>query len=200
MATKTAKTDKAPLMLNLGCGTKKEPGYLGVDILKLEGVDMVLDLDSDKPWPWKAGSVESIKCDHLLEYIPGARRPHFLNECYRVLKVGGQARFLVGAWCHEKSYADPLVQWPPVSSTFFLLLKKEIRTAFFPHLNEVYTCDFDVTPMITWDNSDAYIAFRNDQEKAQLMQRNINSAIDLIATLTKCPPPEPILKVVPPKK
>jgi hypothetical protein len=97
---------------------------------------------------------------------------------------------MVPAWSHEKAYADPFIQWPPISSSFFQLLKREIRAAFFPHIT-AYTCDFDITPMVTWDNGDAYVAFRNDQEKAQLMQRSINTAIDLIATLTKCPPPPP---------
>jgi hypothetical protein len=65
MATKANKTAKeTPLLkLDLGCGTKKLEGYLGVDKVKLEGVDLVLDLDSTKPWPWKDGSVDAIECN-----------------------------------------------------------------------------------------------------------------------------------------
>ena len=44
-----------PLKLDLGCGTRKQPGFHGVDVRLFEGVDTVCDLGS-APWPWPDGS------------------------------------------------------------------------------------------------------------------------------------------------
>lgn len=73
-------------------------GWTGIDIQALEGVDLVHDLNVH-PWPVESGSVEEAKAWHIVEHIPpacvtekGTRRPflEFMDECWRVLKVGGR--------------------------------------------------------------------------------------------------------------
>lgn len=86
------------IKLDIACGNHKDMGWVGIDIQALPGVDLVHDLNMH-PWPVKAGSVEAAKAWHIVEHIPpvavmekGTRRPfiEFMDECWRVLKVGAR--------------------------------------------------------------------------------------------------------------
>jgi len=84
------------MKLDIGCGTHKEGGWIGIDIQRLPGVDIIHDLNMH-PWPIEANSVDQAKAWHILEHIPpvcvterGTRRPfiEFMDECWRMLKPG----------------------------------------------------------------------------------------------------------------
>jgi len=87
------------MKLDIGCGNHKDPGWVGMDIQRLPGVDVIHDLNVH-PWPIEANSVDQAKAWHIVEHIPpvcvtetGTRRPflEFMDECWRVLKPGGEA-------------------------------------------------------------------------------------------------------------
>lgn len=86
------------MKLDIGCGKRKDEGWIGIDIQLLPGVDILHDLNLH-PWPVKAGSVDQAKAWHIVEHIPpaaitekGTRLPfmEFMDECWRVLKVGAR--------------------------------------------------------------------------------------------------------------
>jgi predicted SAM-dependent methyltransferase len=86
------------MKLDIGCGRHKDPGWVGIDIQNLPGVDILHDLNVH-PWPVEANSVLQAKAWHIVEHIPpvcvtekGTRRPfiEFMNECWRVLRVGAR--------------------------------------------------------------------------------------------------------------
>jgi SAM-dependent methyltransferase len=133
--------ESTPLKLDLGCGTKKRPGFLGVDSRQFEGVDFVVDLR--QPWPWRDGTVEEAFCSHVVEHLTAAERIHFINELYRVLRPGAAATIVVPNWASALAYGDLTHQWPPVSTDWFYYLGKAWRTQHAPH-NDFYTCDFSV--------------------------------------------------------
>jgi SAM-dependent methyltransferase len=56
------------LSIDVGCGAKKRPGYVGVDALPVEGVDHVLDLAS-QPLPFADQSVGQIFSSHCIEHV-----------------------------------------------------------------------------------------------------------------------------------
>lgn len=167
--------------LDLGCGKNKLNGFIGVDQFDFPGVDLVMDLR--QPWPWEDGSVDEVNSSHFVEHLTGAERIHFFNELYRVLKLGGQARIITPHWSHERAYGDPTHQWPPICSWTFFYLHKGWRDVNAPHVG--YTCNFGHVISGSWDPNDAWINFRNNETKAVLMSRNINTTTDLIAVLTK---------------
>ncbi len=68
--------------VELGCGTTKNEGYLGIDRFPLPNVDIVADLD--KGIPLEDNSVEVIFCSHSLEHFENL--PNIVNEIYRVCK------------------------------------------------------------------------------------------------------------------
>jgi SAM-dependent methyltransferase len=86
------KNYPSPLKLNLGCHFKKLDGFVNVDFDKEVKPEVVWDLNK-MPWPFKAGSVDYINGDGVLEHL-GYLDPVFA-ELSRILKVGGEAYFSV---------------------------------------------------------------------------------------------------------
>lgn len=174
-----------PLKLDFGCGKNKATGFVGVDSIAFEGVDVVADLRA-APWPWADSSVDEVHSSHFLEHLTGAERIAFFNELHRILKPGAQARIITPHWSHERAYGDPTHQWPPVCGWTYFYLHKDWRDVNAPHVG--YTCDFDYVLAGTHDPNDQHVAFRQMEVKMVMMTRNINTTTDLIATLTKRQP------------
>lgn len=170
------------MKLNLGCGKVKMEGFIGVDIVPFEGVDVVHDL-TVAPWPWESDIIEQVASSHTVEHIPGPQRITFFNELYRVMKVGAQAQIVTPSWSHSCAYGDPTHAWPPMSEWYPLYLHKSWRDSQAPHVG--YTCDFDWMIAGAWDE---WLNIRNQEFKTFAMQRYVNSYRDLIVTLTKRPP------------
>jgi len=74
-------------MLNVefGCGGNRLPGWIGHD-LESDGVDI------RRPLPYLDGTVDRIRAEHVCEHISGPEFLRFLDECHRILKVGGTLR------------------------------------------------------------------------------------------------------------
>ena len=70
------------IKLDLGCGMKVRPGYIGLDLL--ETADICWDLR----WgmPFNDNSVEEIRSDHFLEHLELSLVLYVLRECHRILK------------------------------------------------------------------------------------------------------------------
>jgi Methyltransferase domain len=71
-----------PLWIDLGCGTVKEPGFLGIDRWPMPGVDIVCDLDQGIPVA--SGSADYVLASHSLEHLRDL--PAAISEIYRVCK------------------------------------------------------------------------------------------------------------------
>lgn len=138
----TSTTSAAPsIRLDLGCGIKKREGFIGVDVMALDGVDTVCDLGSDR-WPWDDNSVDEAYSSHMIEHLTWPQRVHFINELYRVLKPGSKCTLKFPHWASALYYGDPTHK-EPMSEVAFLYWRKEWRNSVGPHVP--YTCDFDVT-------------------------------------------------------
>ena len=88
------KENDRGIKLDLGCGGNKADGYVGMDIRKLKGVDIVHDLE-DFPFPLPDKCASVLLASHVIEHINPARGVFidFMNECWRLLKPKG--RFLL---------------------------------------------------------------------------------------------------------
>jgi hypothetical protein len=96
------------LRLNLGCGSKKYPGYVNVDVSPYFKPDMVVDLEKT-PWPWQDSSADEIKMEHVLEHL-GETTASYLaiwKEIWRVGKAGCVLDITVPHWNHESQHHDP---------------------------------------------------------------------------------------------
>jgi SAM-dependent methyltransferase len=76
-------------VINLGCGTRKEKGHIGVDIVKWPDTDVVWDLN-DHPYPFENESADMIIAEEIIEHLKDPKR--FMEEVHRILKPGGKVR------------------------------------------------------------------------------------------------------------
>ena len=83
--------------IDIGSGANKQgPDWFGIDYRKLEGVDLVHDLEKT-PWPIKSNTFDLAVASHVVEHIQPAHGIflNFMNEAWRILKPG--ADFLISA-------------------------------------------------------------------------------------------------------
>ena len=73
------------IRLDIGCGEHKQPGWFGMDIRELEGVDLVHDI-CDFPWPLQDGTVITAMASHLVEHIPPFYTDPRLLKLIKILK------------------------------------------------------------------------------------------------------------------
>lgn len=91
------------ICLNLGCGDKKQPGEIGVDIIPGKLVDVVVDLNS--PLPFLTGSVDYIYSNHSLEHL--SNTIEIMEEIHRVLKPDGIVEIFVPHARNIEFFRDP---------------------------------------------------------------------------------------------
>lgn len=56
------------IKLDIGCGERKQEGFVGMDVRDVKGVDVVQDLEIF-PWPFPDESVSMAVASHVLEHI-----------------------------------------------------------------------------------------------------------------------------------
>jgi hypothetical protein len=166
--------------LDLGAGKNKKEGFLGVDVLSFEGVDVVANLGDDV-WPWEDSSVDEVHCSHMLEHLTAKQRIHFANELHRVLKQGCKAAIITPHFASVRAYGDLTHQWPPVVTFWYCYLNKEWRAVNAPH-NLDYTCDFDNGYGFALHPT---VAARNQEYQNYAVVHLVEGAQDLHVTLTK---------------
>lgn len=161
------------IKLDLGCGSSKADGWVGMDIASLPGVDIVHDL-LKFPWPIASESVSEVRALHVLEHIPMrcmccADQPDPLlatfDELWRILIPGGTAFIDTPHSSSVRAWQDP-THCRGINEQTYLYASREWRK-----LNRVdhyaVTCDFSAT----W-------AFITDSH---------GMVMDIQATLTKLP-------------
>ena len=77
------------LKLNLGCGSTKLNGFIGVDSFEDNKPDVLCDFTAG-PLPFKDGEVDEVVMFHAIEHIRKQKHSFILNEIRRVLRIGGR--------------------------------------------------------------------------------------------------------------
>lgn len=75
--------------IDLGCGTRKYPGALGVDLARVEGVDILADVT--RRLPFRDSSVDAVYGSHIVEHLDDLMG--FMGEVHRVCKPGALVYF-----------------------------------------------------------------------------------------------------------
>ncbi len=166
--------------LNLGCGkTKVEEGFIGVDKIGYEHVQIVTDLT--EKWPWEDGLVDEVASRNLVNYFHASQRIHFANELYRVLKPGGTALLVTPHWACNRAYGDLSAPMPPVAEEWFFFLNKKWREENAYWVTE-YCCDFEFT---CGYGLHPHLFTRNQEYQYHALTFWKEAGQELIATLTK---------------
>lgn len=82
---------KASVNISLGGEDTNSKSFINVDIQKGPLVDVVWDLE-DIPWPFPSNCADLLVASHIVEHINPMKMGFikFMDECWRVLKPGGQ--------------------------------------------------------------------------------------------------------------
>jgi len=165
------------LKLNLACGNRKLEGYIGVDIIKTPEVDVVWDLN-EYPYPWEDGEVDEITCHHFVEHVEDIIK--FMDECYRILKVGGKFEIVAPYYSSVRAWQDPTHVRAISEYTFLYFNKKWREDNLLEHYN--IKSDYDFTYVY---NLDSMWANRNEEARNFAIKYYINVVNDIFLTLTK---------------
>ena len=184
--SKLKAVKKSEIRLDFGCGPNKMKGFTGVDSIKFDNVDIVLDISKGN-WPWKDSSVIEARASHFVEHLTAKERIIFVNELYRVLIPGSTCQIITPHWASCRAYGDPTHQWPPVSEFWFYYLDQKWRDGNAPHTDikhnqSGYKCDFNVT----WGYSLRQDLMNRNLDFQQMAISNYKEVCqDTIATLVK---------------
>lgn len=138
--------------MDIGCGRNKQPGFVGIDYVKLPGVDIVHDLEKF-PWPLPDESVLTAVCTHVIEHInpQGGTFLKFMDEIWRVLKYGGQCAFVTPHGASRGYIQDP-THCNPCNQVTFTYFDPLDNTYFqeFPEDNSPYKRYYDIYKPKPW--------------------------------------------------
>lgn len=108
--------DKLATKGNFGCGRRVYKGWINVDSVQFEGVDVVHDLNKI-PYPFRDETFDFIVMNSILEHLDDPDRT--LKEIYRILKKSALL------YIHVPSYRSPQA-YLPVHKSYF-------STEYFRH-------------------------------------------------------------------
>lgn len=169
--------EKKPLKLNLACGRIKMEGFLGVDIVKTEATDIVMDLEKF-PWKFEDNSVEEIFCSHYVEHTPDLVR--FMDECWRILVPGGKMTIIAPYYSSIRAWQDPTHKRAISEATFLYFNKQWREQNKLEHYGIKSDFDFSYGYVLNpnWAN-------RNEEARNFAINYYINVVNDIQVNLTK---------------
>ena len=91
-------------ILDLGCGLRKRPGAIGIDVNPRSHADIIHDLNRF-PYPFPDNHFDEIICDNIIEHLDD-----FLNvmeELHRVAKPLALVTIVVPFYSHQQAHTDP---------------------------------------------------------------------------------------------
>jgi predicted SAM-dependent methyltransferase len=162
------------MKLNLGCGTQIIDDWLNVDYalgarltkipffkllnkqLKLFNIDWdnrVYIHNLTKKFPFKNESIDIIYCSHTLEHFTRETGLRFLQECHRVLKVGGIVRIVVpDLQCIVTNFNNkvfPADQFLEKLSVLNWEYKSKLKNFLAPYIQYPHKCMYDTPTLLS---------------------------------------------------
>lgn len=159
------------MILDLGCGTAKEPGAVGVDNVELPGVDVKHDL-LDFPYPFADGCAKEVYLKHVLEHFELPDIQRILREAYRILAPEGTVHvrlphaFSIAAWAdptHRRAFTF-------ISADF---LTVNAAKAYYKETDNLWEL-VDTSARVTWFNWKRYRMRRLDAWLSRLVAGCLN--------------------------
>ena len=108
---------KRGIRLDIGSGFNKQPGFVGMDIRKVQGVDIVHDAQVI-PYPLPKECCNVVLMSHLWEHIEPKNRIKVMDEIWRVMKPDGQLLISSPYYLSFGAYQDPTHYPCPNEATF----------------------------------------------------------------------------------
>lgn len=109
------------VIVDLGCGNKKTPGSIGIDSARLEGIDIITDLN--KRIPLKTSSVDRIIASNIIEHLHDVAK--IMEEIHRIGKHGAIVEIEVPYYASHYAFCDPTHRHFFAWKTFDYFTEKE---------------------------------------------------------------------------
>ncbi len=91
-------------ILDVGCGTNKFEGAIGLDNNPRTAADVIHDL-GEIPYPFADNEFDLIVSNHAVEHVPDVML--FVTELYRITRPGGRIKLLTPHYTNPDWATDP---------------------------------------------------------------------------------------------
>lgn len=95
------------VVIDIGCGDDKVSGAIGLDIVKLESVDILATADAPR-LPFQTNSIDTAYCNHIIEHLESV--VEFMEELCQVVRPGGEIIIRTPHFTSYGAYTDPTHQ------------------------------------------------------------------------------------------
>jgi protein O-GlcNAc transferase len=101
------KTEVLKKRLNVGCGRNIMEGWLNLDFMPIEGVDIISDLDkcAEIPLPLEDNAIDEFLLSHVIEHIKSPLP--LMQELWRIAKPDAQLVMKVPHGASDDAWEDP---------------------------------------------------------------------------------------------
>jgi SAM-dependent methyltransferase len=119
------RPDSAGAVLDVGCGSAKYPGAIGIDISADTDADVVVNLN-EPPYPFEDDSFDHILCQDVIEHV---QRPlEVLEELHRIGRRGARVYLRTPHYSSVLAYSDPTHE-----HTFSAMAIRSFEEPLFAH-------------------------------------------------------------------
>jgi len=162
-------------ILDLGCGSVKVEGAVGLDNVDIPGVDIVHDL-LDFPYPVENESFENIYLRHVIEHFCLNDFEKILNECFRILVSDGLLKITVPHSFSIAAFTDPThKQFFTFGSGHFW--DKKYQKSYYNEIDSSWELKNIQCNSLTWFDWKHYQFKRLDKFLSLMMKKRINRAL-----------------------
>ena len=114
MLKKEFDVNNDKICIDLGCGSRKQKGYIGVDSKQIDGVDIVCDVEEGLPF--EDNTIDRIYANFLFEHIRNFIP--FMKELYRICRNGAIIKASFPYWASVTQWKDPTHKQVITTETF----------------------------------------------------------------------------------
>ena len=169
------QTGQIYVIIDLGCGSTKEAGAVGVDNAQLPVVDIVHDL-LEFPYPFEDKCAEKIYLKHVIEHFDFVDIQAILNEVHRILQVDGIVEIRVPHVFCVAAWADPTHRkWFSFGSANFW--DKHGAKAYYQEVDAIWEL-VSTQSRVTLFNWKRYRLRQLDNLISKIMARILNWLLD----------------------
>lgn len=119
-------------ILDVGCGTNKTEGAVGLDYNPRTGADVIHDL-GEFPYPFGDDEFDLIVSNHVVEHVPDVMK--FVTELHRITRPKGLIRFVTPHYTNPDWSSDPTHRNHINSYTFDTFSPEKRNFEFYTEAN-----------------------------------------------------------------
>jgi hypothetical protein len=176
-AKKTATAVYQPGMrFDLACGQNKQDGFIGIDVQKIDGVDMVFDLE-EYPWPIEDDCAEELFCSHFVEHTRDLCA--FMDEAWRICRDGATVTLVHPYYTSIRAWQDPTHLRAINEVTWYYFSREWREQQKLDHYP--LQCDFTVEAITAFFNEPWNL--KSEEAKTFAQQHYFNVISDLTVVL-----------------